>query len=76
MAPARVIKTEQMETENKKYSFGCYRGLTVERIPYVLKAGADSLAVVTDIKTASDPINRYNAWQRQIKRLSINGKTV
>lgn len=44
-------------------------GLTVERIPYVLKAGADSLAVVTDIKTASDPINRYNAWQRQIKKV-------
>lgn len=37
-------------------------GITVERAEDVLKAGADSLAVVTDIVTADDPESRIAAW--------------
>jgi len=37
-------------------------GLTVERLPGVFAAGADSAAVVTDIQQASDPEARCNAW--------------
>lgn len=44
-------------------------GITAERAPLVLTAGADSLAVVTDIQMASDPVGRYNEWSRQIKKV-------
>ncbi len=44
-------------------------GITSERVQDVLKAGADSLAVVTDIQTSYDPIGRYNEWCRQIKKV-------
>lgn len=37
-------------------------GITVERAPDVLKAGADSLAVVTDIITHADPETRVREW--------------
>ncbi|TGN07091.1 thiamine phosphate synthase [Leptospira ilyithenensis] len=37
-------------------------GLTPERIPGVLAAGADSIAVVTDIQLASDPEARCKEW--------------
>ena len=37
-------------------------GITVERAADVLAAGADSLAVVTDIVTADDPETRIAAW--------------
>lgn len=37
-------------------------GLTVERLPGVLAAGADSVAVVTDIQQAPDPEARTRAW--------------
>ncbi len=37
-------------------------GLTPERAPGVLAAGADSVAVVTDIKSASDPVARCRTW--------------
>ena len=37
-------------------------GLTVEWAPAVLAAGADSLAVVTDIVTSPDPEGRVRAW--------------
>ncbi|OWY00021.1 thiamine-phosphate diphosphorylase [Thioclava sp. F1Mire-8] len=39
-------------------------GLTPERAPGVLAAGADSLAVVTDIQQAPDPEARVRAWLR------------
>lgn len=41
-------------------------GITPERIKPVLAAGADSLAVVTDIQTACDPVGRCNAWLHQL----------
>ena len=37
-------------------------GLTLERAPMVLAAGADSLAVITDIVTAQDPEKRTQNW--------------
>ncbi|OWY13420.1 thiamine-phosphate diphosphorylase [Thioclava sp. JM3] len=37
-------------------------GLTPERAPGVFAAGADSLAVVTDIQQAPDPEARVRAW--------------
>jgi len=37
-------------------------GITVERAPDVLAAGADSIAVVTDLITAPDPEARTREW--------------
>jgi thiamine-phosphate pyrophosphorylase len=37
-------------------------GITVERAPDVLAAGADSIAVVTDLVTAPDPEARTREW--------------
>ncbi len=37
-------------------------GLTVDRLPGVFAAGADSAAVVTDIQQAADPQARTRAW--------------
>lgn len=37
-------------------------GLTVDRLPGVFAAGADSAAVVTDIQTADDPEARTRDW--------------
>jgi len=37
-------------------------GITVERAPTVLAAGADSLAVITDIVTSQDPEQQSRNW--------------
>jgi thiamine-phosphate pyrophosphorylase len=37
-------------------------GITLERVPDVLAAGADSLAVVTDIVTSQDPVAKTRNW--------------
>lgn len=37
-------------------------GITLERAPQCLAAGADSAAVVTDIVRAEDPVARTKAW--------------
>lgn len=37
-------------------------GITPDRLPFVLAAGADSAAVVTDIQTATDPEARCREW--------------
>jgi len=47
-------------------------GITLERLPAVLAAGADSAAVVTDIVRNSDPEARTLAWLRA-SALSIDG---
>ncbi|KAE9629405.1 thiamine phosphate synthase [Parasedimentitalea maritima] len=39
-------------------------GMTPERLPGVFAAGADSVAVVTDIQTANDPEARTREWIR------------
>lgn len=40
-------------------------GITLERLPGVLAAGADSAAVVTDIVRNPDPEERMRSWVRQ-----------
>jgi thiamine-phosphate pyrophosphorylase len=40
-------------------------GITLERLPGVLAAGADSAAVVTDIVRNPDPEERMRAWVRK-----------
>jgi len=42
-------------------------GLTPERAPGVIEAGADTLAVITDFMTASDPDERVLQWLRQLE---------
>lgn len=37
-------------------------GITPERLPQVLAAGADSAAVVTDLQQAADPLARTRQW--------------
>jgi thiamine-phosphate pyrophosphorylase len=37
-------------------------GMTLSRAPLVLAAGADSVAVITDIMTAQDPESRVESW--------------
>jgi thiamine-phosphate pyrophosphorylase len=37
-------------------------GITLERAPGVLAAGGDSVAVVTDFMTATDPVQRIREW--------------
>jgi len=37
-------------------------GLTVERLPAVFAAGADSAAVITDIVTSPEPRARIREW--------------
>jgi thiamine-phosphate pyrophosphorylase len=39
-------------------------GITVERAPGVLAAGADSIAVVTDFILHSEPVHRVREWVR------------
>ena len=41
-------------------------GLTPERAPGVLAAGADSVAVVTDVQTAADSVARCRHWLRAV----------
>ena len=43
-------------------------GITVDRIAEVLEAGADSLAVVTDIVTHEDPEARTRMWLEEVAR--------
>lgn len=42
-------------------------GLTPERAAGAIEAGADSLAVITDFLTASDPESRVQHWLRQLQ---------
>ena len=41
-------------------------GITLERLPGVLEAGADSAAVVTDILRNPDPERRMREWVRAV----------
>ena len=44
-------------------------GLTPEKAPGVVTAGADSVAVITDFLTASDPEARVALWLSRIEAL-------
>jgi thiamine-phosphate pyrophosphorylase len=48
-------------------------GLTVERVPGVFAAGADSAAVVTDITRNVDPDARTREWIEVVER-SVQAK--
>ena len=46
-------------------------GITVERARGVLKAGADSLAVVTDLVTHDDPETRVAQWLAEVENAQM-----
>ena len=58
---ARVGEWKRLAGERPLVAIG---GLTLERIPGVLAAGADCVAVVTDIVRAPDPEARTREWMR------------
>lgn len=49
-------------------------GITPERAPGVLAAGAQSVAVITDFMTASDPEERIRQWIRWADRVARGGR--
>lgn len=55
----RVRRWKQMVTDTPLVAIG---GLTIDRLPGVFEAGADSAAVVTDIQQAPDPEAQTRAW--------------
>lgn len=55
----RVARWKAMAGDTPLVAIG---GLTPERAPGVLQAGADSVAVVTDVMQASDPEARVREW--------------
>jgi len=44
-------------------------GITLERAPAVLAAGADAIAVVSDVLRAPDPAERVRAWLAVFRRV-------
>lgn len=55
----RVRRWKQMVADTPLVAIG---GLTIDRLPGVFEAGADSAAVVTDIQQAPDPEAQTRAW--------------
>ncbi|MEY8833868.1 thiamine phosphate synthase [Phaeobacter italicus] len=55
----RVRRWKQMVADTPLVAIG---GLTIDRLPGVFAAGADSAAVVTDIQQAPDPEAQTRAW--------------
>ncbi|HLQ85305.1 MAG TPA: thiamine phosphate synthase, partial [Salinisphaeraceae bacterium] len=56
---ARVSRWKELVGTTPLVAIG---GLTPERAPAVLAAGADSVAVVTDVLQAADPVARVGQW--------------
>lgn len=48
-------------------------GITLERAPAVLAAGADSIAVVSDVLRAPDPDDRVRAWLDFFREAAARG---
>ncbi len=48
----------------------CIGGITPERAPSVIEAGADSAAVITDFVTAADPEARLRTWMAWARTLA------
>ena len=61
-APQGLDRVTQWKKLAGKTPLVAIGGLTVERAPGVFAAGADSLAVVTDIQQAPDPEARVRDW--------------
>lgn len=55
----RVTRWKQIMDDLPLVAIG---GLTPERAPAVFAAGADSVAVVTDVQAAADPVARCKTW--------------
>lgn len=55
----RVRRWKEMVADTPLVAIG---GLTIDRLPGVFAAGADSAAVVTDIQQAPDPEAQTRAW--------------
>jgi thiamine-phosphate pyrophosphorylase len=65
--PQGLEKVKEWRGKIRQLPLVAIGGLTPERAPGVLEAGADSLAVITDFITASDPNERVVQWLRQLE---------
>lgn len=65
--PQGLEKIKEWRGKLRQLPLVAIGGLTPERAPRVLAAGADSLAVITDFITASDPKARVLQWLRQLE---------
>lgn len=61
-APQGLERIEQWRARIGRLPLVAIGGLTPDRAPAVVAAGADSLAVITDFVTAPDPEARVRAW--------------
>ncbi len=60
--PQGLERISQWKRVAKSTPLVAIGGLTLERLPAVFAAGADSAAVVTDIQLAADPVIRCKEW--------------
>ncbi len=61
-APQGLDRVTRWKTRMGALPLVAIGGITPERAPGVLAAGADSVAVITDFLTAADPEARVSAW--------------
>ncbi len=61
-APQGLARIEQWKSRVGKLPLVAIGGITPERAPGVLAAGADSVAIITDFLAASDPEARVLHW--------------
>jgi len=54
-----------MEEARRQHSAGCDRGIKLEQAAEIFAAGADSIAVVSDVTQNADPDARVRAWLGQ-----------
>lgn len=66
-APQGIDKIKEWREKIGRLPLVAIGGLTPERAQGVLDAGADSLAVITDIMTAADPGAQVQKWLRQMQ---------
>ncbi|HEV7136599.1 MAG TPA: thiamine phosphate synthase [Steroidobacteraceae bacterium] len=65
-APQGLARIGEWKRRIGAISLVAIGGITLERLPGVLAAGADSAAVVTDIVRNTDPEERMKAWVRAV----------
>jgi thiamine-phosphate pyrophosphorylase len=66
-APQGLEKVKEWRLKIGTLPLVAIGGLTPERAGCVLEAGANSLAVITDFVTSSDPEARIQLWLRQLQ---------
>jgi thiamine-phosphate pyrophosphorylase len=66
-APQGLEKVKEWRLKIGKLPLVAIGGLTPERAAGALEAGADSLAVITDFVTSSNPEERIQIWLRQLQ---------